>query len=289
MENSLLVLDPKEIEKRKTQYIPILREMIVNGKKLTDEQIIGRAAFAAQQGLDPISEVHTMVDKEGKTMGHTMAITAFRRKCQEQAGYSVRIDKEFVEMTQEYMKRMPGALIGFECRLRVGSDYVQWQKALVEVGRAFREAGVPVTFNEIMQVVGPAPVHTGIGIVYTGELNEWKDRNFNPIERAKKRAEVNALNKRFSKNAPVYDGDNAHLVSDDEVDAPAVFSYGREQAIDELFGGGEETISTAAIPATIQEAAAELGGDTFEVAKPKSFMTLDMASREQQRPVIWRL
>jgi hypothetical protein len=32
----------------KKQYLPIMREMIVGGRRLTDEQIIGRITFAAQ-------------------------------------------------------------------------------------------------------------------------------------------------------------------------------------------------------------------------------------------------
>lgn len=273
-ENGLAVL-----ENRKAQNIALLRELVVNGKKLTDDQIMGRAAFAAIEDLDAISEVQTLVDRDGKTMCHMMGMTGYRRKCQEQAGNGTRIDLEFEELKPEYIKRFPNAVIGFECRLRVGSDYVAWQKSLVEVGRAFKEAGVTVTFAEIMQVVGPAPVHTGIGIVYSSELNEYKDRNFSPVERAKKRAEKNARSKRFPTHAPVYDGNSNGdpVVSDEVIDTtftespstPANVGYSREQALSDLGYAPEPE------QPSILNTAAELGGVAVE--QPTAKMSLEAA------------
>jgi hypothetical protein len=113
------------------------------------------------------------------------------------------------------MAKCPGAVIGFICYLRDGQSYTLWQKRLLEVGKVLREAmGGPVTFEQIMSVVGPSPVSDGIGLFYRGEYNDYKDKNFNPIERAKKRAEVNARHHRFATHAPVYDGDNGGIVLD---------------------------------------------------------------------------
>ena len=77
-----LSLDIRQVEAQIQQFVPVLREIVTNGKKLTDEQICGRAMFAAINGLDPVTEVHTITDNNGKTLSHTMAIDGYRRKCQ---------------------------------------------------------------------------------------------------------------------------------------------------------------------------------------------------------------
>jgi hypothetical protein len=201
---------PSQSEATKAKYMSLLREMIVNGRKLTDDQIEGRAAFSLQQGLDPISEVNTIIDKEGRTLSHTMHINGYRRKCLEQERNDCpggNIDLEFIPMEKEEMPA--GAYVGFECRLRDDASYVGWQKRVTQLGKVLRDAiGGSVTFSEIMQASGPAPVYTGIGIVYQDELNPYKDRNFNPHERAKKRAENNARKRRFPTNAPMIENEN---------------------------------------------------------------------------------
>jgi len=201
------------IEQKKRAFIPLLRELVVNGKKLSDQQIIGRAVYAAAEGLDPITEVHTLVDSNGNTMSHTMAINGLRRKNQEQIGPGNEITVSFQEMSPEELTKCRGAVIGFKCYLRDGRSYGLWQKRLLEVGKALREAmGMAVTFEQIVSMVGPAPVTEGIGVFYGSEYNDFKDKNFNPIERTKKRAEVNARHHAFSTHAPVYDGENGAVV-----------------------------------------------------------------------------
>jgi len=198
------------IEQKKRAYIPLLRELVVNGRKLSDDQIIGRAVFAACEGLDPLSEVHTLVDKEGRTMAHTMAINGLRRKNQEQVGAGQEITVSFLEMTEPELAKCVGAAIGYKCYLRDGQSYTAWQKRLLEVGKALREAmGQAITFAEIIQMCGPAPVTEGIGLFYKSEFSpDWKDKSYNPIERCKKRSELNARHHRFGTHAPVYDGEN---------------------------------------------------------------------------------
>jgi len=201
---ALAVDRANQIESLKKAYIPLLREMIVNGRRMSDEQIIGRAAFAAQQGLDPISEVNTIVDKEGRTMSNSMHINGLRRKNQEEVGPGDTIDLEFQEYPKDKMQK--DWAYAFECRLRDTQSYRNWQKRITDIGRTLKEVIGNVSYQDIISSCGPAPYSSGIGVVYTAELNEWKDRNFNPAERAKKRAETNARHHRFSTNEPIYDG-----------------------------------------------------------------------------------
>lgn len=209
-DNAIVRQDRQSIEVIQNKYMGLLREMIVNGRKLTDDQIRGRAAFAAQQGLDPVSEVNTLVDKDGKTLAHSMHINGYRRKCLEQEREDCpggNIDLEFVPMPKESLPQ--GAYIGYECRMRDDASYIGWQKRVTQLGKTLREAmGGSVSFQEIMQAAGPAPVYTGVGIVYQEELSPWKDKNFNPLERAKKRAESNARKRRFPTNAPMIEAEN---------------------------------------------------------------------------------
>jgi hypothetical protein len=201
------------IEQKKRAFIPLLRELVVNGKKLSDQQIIGRAVYAATEGLDPITEVHTLVDSQGNTMCHMTAINGLRRKNQEQVGPGNEITMSFAEMSPDEMAKCKGAVIGYKCYLRDGQSYGHWQKRLLEVGKCLREAmGQPVTFEQIIAMVGPAPVTEGIGLFYSSEYNDFKDKNFNPAERAKKRAELNARHHKFSTHSPVYEGDNGAIV-----------------------------------------------------------------------------
>jgi hypothetical protein len=209
------------IQARAKEYMPILRELIVGGRRLTDEQIIGRAMFAASQELDPITEVHTIVSGDGKTLAHTMAINGLRRKNQEFVGPGNEILVQFVEMPKDKLPQ--GVAYGYECHLRDGQAYTQWQKRITEIGKALREAGITPTFEQLMTAAGGPPVTIGVGVVYTREANDYKDTNFNPIERAKKRAEVNARHHRFPTRLPVYDGENggAVIVEAKWEDAPA--------------------------------------------------------------------
>lgn len=192
------------------KFIPLLKELIVGGKKFTDAQIVGRAVFAAQQGLDPITEVNTIIDENGNTLSHSMHINGYRRKCQEQVGHGVDITLSFRKMETIEFSFLAGKygkpVLGYECILRDGQTYRAWQQRLIEVGRALREAmGQSVAYDDIIKTVGPAPVYDGVGLIYESEITgSRKDSNFNPIERCKKRAEVQARSKRFPRNAPIF-------------------------------------------------------------------------------------
>lgn len=229
---------------RKAELRATLKEMVVGGRKLTDEQIDGRMAFALQQGLDPISEVHTIVDNNGKTLAHTMGVNGLRRKNQEELGdFTQTIDLEFVTID----KMEPTWAYAYVCRLRDSVSYRNWQKRILELGKVLKDVLGNMDYATLIEACGPAPVTEGIGIVYKGELNEWKDRNYNPMERAKKRAEVNARHHRFSTNAPVYEGEGSLPIEGEgliegsfteEKDAPKIEGPKRstDQIIGDLYG-----------------------------------------------------
>ena len=307
-----LSLDIRQVEAQIQQFVPVLREIVTNGKKLTDEQIRGRAMFAAINGLDPVTEVHTITDNNGKTLSHTMAIDGYRRKCQEQVGYGNEITLDFVEMDPATLKKFGNVLVGYECRLKDGASYTQWQKRLREVGNALREAmGGAVSFQDLMSVVGQPPVYVGVGLFYQSELSEWKDKNFNPIERCKKRAELNARRKRFPTNADISECDTApQIVNDGSVEiideTPAAKPATRTEvpnSVDAIMGQlyGEPVQAPQTQP-TMQETALDLGGkitysepdeppaedSPFDeppapVAPPKQSMSYEMAATVKNR------
>lgn len=201
-ELAVIDLETKLYDARKQRAIHLLRGMISNGVKLSDDMIESRAAFAAQMGLDPVSEVQSLVDADGKLMGHSMALTGYLRKAQEAAGKGNEPDFEFFAMD----KVPAGVIYGFECHMTLPQDKREWTRNLIQLGKDLKEAlGKEPTFQELISIGGKPRVAIGIGMVYAGELNERKDRGFNPIERAKKRAKRNAMTQRFPVNTPVYD------------------------------------------------------------------------------------
>lgn len=103
-------------------------------------------------------------------------------------------------------------LYAYECRLRDSVSYRNWQKRIIEVGKVLKEVMGSLDYPTLIEACGPAPVTIGIGVVYKCVISEYKDKNFNPIERAKKRAEVNARHHRFPTNAPVYDGGSGMVI-----------------------------------------------------------------------------
>lgn len=253
-ENSLATIpSAKAIQAMAAEFVPVLRELVTNGRHLTDEQIQGRAIYAALEHLNPITEVQTLVDQNGKTLGHMMGINGYRRKCQEQLDPGDEVSLEFVEIPPERMPK--NSAYGYECRLRDGTSYKKWQRRLLEVGKAAREAmGVTsIDFKTLIEIVGPAPVFIGIGIFWQDEFNPYKDRNFPPQERAKKRAERNARTKRFPTEAPMIEveNDQAPLVIAKEGAVDAAFTENphqdksEEQILSEM---GYESSDTDTIP-----------------------------------------
>lgn len=273
--NKLAVMrDPDQIQAMAKKFTPILRELIVNGRRLSDEQIVGRAIFAATEGLDPVTEVQTLTDRDGKTMCHQMGMNGYRRKCLEQLNPGDEISLEFAEIKGDQLPK--GAAYGYECRLRDGSSYGQWQKRLIQVGNAVRQAmGGEITFQQLMELVGPPPVSTGVGLFWLDEFNAYKDKNFPPQERAKKRAERNARAKRFPTSATIYDtGDASPIVAGDAIDGqfvdkpteyhPDLSKLSKDALIDSLGFEPEKKAEPPAVPAsarpaemTIEEAEAE--------------------------------
>lgn len=214
-----LAIKLNEIEQAIKEYTPVLRELIVGGRTLTPDQIRGRLMFGLTNGLNPITEVHTITDNQGKTMAHTMAVNGLRRKNQEAVGPTVEIALEFQEMTEAELQKYPTALVGYRCRIRDGELYTKWQKRVTELGKVLREAvGGPVSVKDILDMAGPPPVTEGIGIFYKDEQSPYKDKNYNPAERAKKRAEVNARHHRWPTEVPVYEGSETNIVTDSGIE-----------------------------------------------------------------------
>ena len=147
----------------KAEWRATLKEIVVNGRKLSDEQIDGRMAFAFEQGLDPISEVHTLVDKDGKTLGQTMAANGLRRKNQEELGDRTQtIDLEFIPIE----KPDQAWAYAYTCRLRDSVSYRNWQKRILELGKVLKEVLGNLDYKTLIEACGPAPIYEGIGIVY---------------------------------------------------------------------------------------------------------------------------
>jgi len=217
--NELAKAEEKKIEsptvKAAREIAQRIKFMIVNGEKLTNDEVYALAQYAAANGLNPFAQECYYMPKTGPITG----IVGFRRKAQEALidechVFGISDPQNFwIESrpaTQAEAVFDPEKDIAVFVTLRDSITNKTWRRSYFETVRELRDLGEKDPFEKAKEYVGPEPVWTGVGIVkgdehFSGNVwkdnkkmeNEWKPEMFDRNERATKRAEKIALKKRF--------------------------------------------------------------------------------------------
>jgi hypothetical protein len=220
-DNELAVWD--EFKGNRRVLIRRLGAMIVNGKKLTDNEIAALAAYAMTNDLNPFNNECYYLPNMGPTPG----IAGWRKKAQEQLDWEAQQSGELMaHYWIEYKKPEIGEAkfdstkdVAWKVILRDWLSDKRWRRDVFDAMDKLQAAKVDDPYHEALKLVGDKPEWTGVGVVTSGENfgNDKMDRN----ERAKKRAEKIAIRKRFPRiKLPDpeidYDDDVIDIISEPE-------------------------------------------------------------------------
>jgi len=279
-----------EIQVRAREFAQRLKYMIVNGHKLSDEEVWALAQYAASTRLDPLAQECWYIPGKGPCPG----IAGWRTKGQEQLEYEAKTSGEkdpgyfWVDYQDADPKECifdPAKDIAYKVILRDSRTQKIWRDSLKETIQMLRDSlqGFNATAADFWKVVeeskkliGPEPVWTGYGVVFGTE-------NFPPSfdrrERAKKRGEKLSIKKRFPRiHLPEPEGyedtpdtDNMKVVMAE----PEKITSGKptDQLVGELMG---ETKPTEPDPIEGQFSASELFAKEAGAVEitPTSYYTL---------------
>lgn len=201
--------DPILEEARK--FAKRLKYMIVNGQKLSDQEVYALAHYCASNQLNPFAQEAYYMPGTGPVTG----IVGFRRKAQEALMSEIeqwsRMGIKFDGPQNYWLEKRPATHdeamfmdgdIAMHVTLHDSMARKQWQKSLFAAMRELRDAGCS-DFMECKKIaeemIGLEPVWTGVGVVCQGEKfsRDGSPEKYNRVERAEKRAEKQALKKRF--------------------------------------------------------------------------------------------
>ena len=177
-----------------------LKFMIVNGKKLSQDEVFALAQFSAANDLNPFAGESYYLPGTGPVPG----IVGYERKAKEELEREatrhginevVYFDIEYVTPEISECGYEPGKDIAYKVILTDSLSSATWRKALNEMMGILREAGVTDYYREALAMVGKRPSWTGTGVVRLAENfgGDKMDRH----ERAKKRARKQAIKRRF--------------------------------------------------------------------------------------------
>lgn len=193
------------------EQMEIAKRIIVNGKKLENDEIRALAVYMATTGLNVTNNECYYMPGVGPVPG----IVGIRRKAKEAAieeakearyrlvGKGYRLD--FVSGEDG---KLDGSYdpskgdIAYECVLTSDMDEAFWLDKLFPVIQRLKDLGLDFdeAHKRAIELVGDCPRFRYVGVVFGSESFSFngKPEKMDRHERAKKRAEKGALKKRFS-------------------------------------------------------------------------------------------
>jgi len=172
--------------------------MAPGAKKLSEEEALALAQGAVAHGLDPFNGEIWYIPGSGLMAG----IKGLRKAAREQLKGNYWC--EFNQITDpDVMAQLdiPRDALAFECVLRDSETITAYSESF----KRMNEQNVPI--DVILDVLGSRPYTTGYGYVESGEKSRMT-----PIQLARKRAEADAIKRRF--------------------DLPFVFGNGESEIVD---------------------------------------------------------
>ena len=193
------------------EQMEIAKRIIVNGKKLSDDEVRALAVYTVQTGLNiSLNECYYMPGT-----GPIPGIAGIRRLAKESAiqeansakyrlvGKGYRLDFVLLEeKTNEANFNIKDGDIAYKCILISDMDEAFWLNKLFPVIEKFLSYGLDYNNAKIQAIdlIGGCPKTEYVGVVYGSESFSYngKPEKMDRHERAKKRAEKGALKKRFA-------------------------------------------------------------------------------------------
>jgi len=182
-----------------------LKYMIVNGSKLSDNEVYALAQYAAANELNPFAGECYYLPGVGPVPG----VAGWRSKAQNQLDFEAKLANqsggnfwfEYEHAKPEDCCFDPSKDIAYKAILHDSVTRQRWFDAIASFSMNLIKSGITVeeAFKFSRETVGKEPVTESWGVVFSSEsfAKEGKPEKFDRHERAKKRAEKLCLRKRF--------------------------------------------------------------------------------------------
>jgi hypothetical protein len=182
--------DVRELAQRVKLAVP-------GGRKLNDDEALALAQTAHALSLNPLNGEIWLIPGSGPMVG----IKGLRRAAQVHAardggGYWTQF-RQIVDPAEMKALAIPENALAYECRL---FDTASIRNYAASVG-AMRDAGIP--YSDAVQMIGERPSTIGIGYWTPGEATKMR-----PVQCALKRAEADALKRRYHISVAYGEPDN---------------------------------------------------------------------------------
>lgn len=187
-----------------------LAMMLPGADKLNTGQRLALAQASLAHGLDPFNGEIWMIPGRGMMIG----VKGLRKKAREQV--KGNFWTEFVELADPDARRrmrIPEGALAYECRLFDSENLRTYANTCEQL----LKAGIP--WDAVSKMVGSKPYTPGVGVLKAGESTKME-----PAQCAMKRAEADALKRRFDVPfglAVEADADPEEPIGGEWVEAPA--------------------------------------------------------------------
>jgi hypothetical protein len=209
-----------------------LQTMIPGGQKLTHVEALTLAQAAVAHGLDPFNgELWFLKDKQGKPMGLMAGIKGHRRSAhrqmREEGGGNYWPEFEGpLSVDEKAAVGIPKDALAYRCKIRDTQTVDQYVSQIERL----MKTGLP--WEIVEGIVGKKPFTEGIGFAQPSERSKMT-----LVQRAQKRAEADALKRRFDLPFGIAVGMNGDAVIEgefvvEEDDAPRISQKAQEQALE---------------------------------------------------------
>lgn len=295
------------------EQMEIAKRIIVNGKKLSDDEVRALAVYTVQTGLNiSLNECYYMPGT-----GPIPGIAGIRRLAKESAiqeansakyrlvGKGYRLDFVLLkEETNEANFNVKDGDIAYKCILTSDMDEAFWLNKLFPVIEKFLSYGLDYKSakQQAIELIGDCPRTEYVAVVYGSESFSYngKPEKMDRHERAKKRAEKGALKKRFALKINTDFEEPEEFVQMDIInnnqllleDKQEYENNLKDKTINELtsmLGFDEEpnTSNPEKPDISLVEAAQELGGVVKEEASQKIYSGKTVKIHTHEYPQAW--
>lgn len=190
--------------------------MAPGAKKLSENEALALAQGAVAHGLDPFNGEIWYIPGSGLMTG----IKGLRKAARQQieGNFWTEFD-EIVDPDERNLYMIPEGALAFRCTVR-DSETI---RSYSEAWKRLSEDGVPIEL--IPDILGQRPFTLGVGYIKDGEKTKM-----DPIQVAMKRAEADAIKRRFDlpfavptepNEVSVIDGNWAEAGDEDQSDSPS--------------------------------------------------------------------